>query len=101
MSDATAKALALVLRHREENGHLHLHHRGCIHNLPPEDQIRVRGKTVEWWMTMVGRMPEQITPEQWQCEPPRSVDEILAYGLDRLAAVEEAQARILRERGTE
>lgn len=70
-SAATEKALALVLRHREENGHLHLHHRDCIHNLPPEEQIRVRGKTVEWWMKIVGQMPKQITPEQWQCEPPQ------------------------------
>ena len=42
-----------ALRHREENGR-HLHHRDCIHNLPPAEQVAMRGKTVEWWTAIVG-----------------------------------------------
>ncbi|MEU1663572.1 hypothetical protein ABZ547_08150 [Streptomyces sparsogenes] len=65
-----AAILASALRKRAENGGQHLHHRGCIHNLPPEKQVALRGKTVEWWLRMVGELPEQITSDQWQTAPP-------------------------------
>lgn len=54
------------LRRRAENGGQHLHHRECIHNLPPERQVELRGKTVDWWTRVIGDLPEQITPEQWE-----------------------------------
>ncbi len=62
----TQRLLAAVIRRRTENGWQHLHHCDCIHNLPPEEQIALRGKTVEWWTHVIGSMPEQITPDQWQ-----------------------------------
>jgi hypothetical protein len=58
-----------ALAHREKHGR-HLHHRNCIHNLPPEEQVAMRGRSVEWWTTIVGPLPEQIIPDQWECEPP-------------------------------
>lgn len=58
-----------VLQHRARHGR-HLHHRDCIHNLPPDEQVLLRGKTVDWWMAYIGHMPAQITPDQWECEPP-------------------------------
>ena len=68
--DDLAGQFGEVLRHRDEHGGRHLHHRNCIHNLPPEEQVTTRGKTVEWWLKIIGPLPEQITPEQWECEPP-------------------------------
>lgn len=59
-----------ALRKRGENGGRHLHHRDCIHNFPPEEQVAMRGKTVEWWTQVIGPLPEQITSEQWETEPP-------------------------------
>lgn len=47
----------------------HVHFRGCIHNMPPEEQIEARGKTVEWWMRVVGAMPAQITEADYGREP--------------------------------
>jgi hypothetical protein len=61
--------LGAVLRKR---GGRHLHHRDCIHNLPPVEQVAMRGKTVEWWTAFVGPLPEQITPDQWVTDPPRT-----------------------------
>lgn len=61
-----------AIQKRAENGGRHLHHRDCIHNLPPVQQVEIRGKTVEWWTRMVGTLPEQITPEQWETEPPET-----------------------------
>lgn len=70
MADLDIKGLMVAsLRRRFENGGRHLHSSSCIHNLPPEQQIEMRGKTVEWWMTVIGSMPEQITPAQWEAEP--------------------------------
>jgi hypothetical protein len=69
-TSAVLKAAIIgALQKRAENGGRHLHHRDCIHNLPPEQQVEIRGKTVEWWTRMVGALPEQITPEQWETEP--------------------------------
>ncbi len=62
--------VAAALAKRAENGGRHLHHRDCIHNLPPEKQVTMRGKTVEWWERIVGPLPEQITPARWETEPP-------------------------------
>jgi len=62
--------IAAALRKRAENGGRHLHHGECIHNLPPEDQVAMRGKTVDWWTRVVGSLPEQITPDQWETDPP-------------------------------
>lgn len=62
-------AIVAALARRTKNGGGHLHHRDCIHNLPPERQVEIRGKTVEWWTEVVGELPEQISPEQWETEP--------------------------------
>lgn len=68
MSDMEEKVM-VALRHRLANGR-HLHHRDCIHNMPPEEQVAMRGKSVEWWTKMVGPLPVQITPDDWECESP-------------------------------
>lgn len=73
MSDDLKPMIVKALKHRLTNGR-HLHHRSCIHNMPPEEQIAMRGKTVEWWQAMGIPMPEQITPEQWECEDPFATD---------------------------
>jgi hypothetical protein len=62
--DEVGRTVAWALKQRADHGR-HLHHSACIHNLSPEKQVEIRGKTVEWWMQMVGRMPVQITPDQW------------------------------------
>lgn len=62
--------IAAALCKQAENGGRHLHHRDCIHNLPPDEQVRLRGKTVDWWIRVIGDLPEQITPDQWETEPP-------------------------------
>ncbi|MFE2973318.1 hypothetical protein [Streptomyces sp. NPDC059258] len=66
-----ADLFAAAFRKRDENGGRHLHHRDCIHNLPPERQVAMRGKTTEWWTRIIGPLPEQITPDQWETEPPQ------------------------------
>ena len=43
----------------------HRHHRGCIHNLSPDEQITARGRTRQWWQAMGLPIPVQITPEEW------------------------------------
>ncbi|UYP17718.1 hypothetical protein OED52_13660 [Rhodococcus sp. Z13] len=68
MSVDVQQLMMSALRKRSAQGGKHLHHRDCIHNLPPEEQIAIRGKTVEWWMAVVGSMPEQITPDQWETD---------------------------------
>ncbi len=65
MSEQLKQDMIAALKHRAANGR-HLHHKDCIHNLPPEEQIAVRGRSVEWWMALHGSMPEQITPDQWE-----------------------------------
>lgn len=65
MSEKLEREMIAALNRRFANGR-HLHHKDCIHNLPPEEQIAVRGRSVEWWMAIVGSMPEQITPDQWE-----------------------------------
>jgi hypothetical protein len=47
-------------------GEPHRHHRDCIHNLTPDEQIAARGRTREWWEAMGLPIPEQITPDQWE-----------------------------------
>ncbi len=66
MSEDAQKLMVAALKKRAAQGGRHLHHRDCIHNLPPEEQIAIRGRTVEWWMKVIGSMPEQITPDQWE-----------------------------------
>jgi len=68
--DALMADMVAALRKQHENGGRHLHHRDCIHNLPPEQQVTARGKTVEWWLALVGELPKQITPDDWETEPP-------------------------------
>lgn len=63
------RLIGAALRRRAQNGGRHLHHSECIHNLPPEEQVAMRGKTVEWWTQMIGPLPDQITPEQWETTP--------------------------------
>lgn len=62
--------VASALQKRAESGGQHRHHPHCIHNLPPEQQVVMRGKTVEWWTRVIGPLPEQITPDQWETAPP-------------------------------
>lgn len=69
------KLIGPVLNKRAENGGRHLHHRKCIHNLPPDEQVAMRGRSVEWWTAFVGPMPEQITPDQWETTPPGEAEE--------------------------
>jgi hypothetical protein len=68
--EPVSATFAAALRKRAENGGKHLHHRDCIHNLPPEQQVALRGKTVDWWTRVIGALPTQITPDQWQTTPP-------------------------------
>lgn len=65
---SAADIVARALRHRAIGG-AHRHHRYCIHNLPPEEQVAVHGRTVEWWTKVIGPLPVQITPEQWETPP--------------------------------
>ena len=69
MSADMEKAILGALALRAKNGR-HMHHSECIHNMPPEEQIEMRGKTVEWWMTVIGSMPVQITPDDWEIDAP-------------------------------
>lgn len=71
MSDYLKQTIGAAWRHRMEHGG-HLHHRHCIHNLSPEDQAAMHGRTVEEYVALHGALPEQITPEQWECESPFS-----------------------------
>jgi hypothetical protein len=52
----------------------HQHHRACIHNMPPEEQVQMRGRTVESWLAIHDRLPTQITPADWTVEPPFDED---------------------------
>lgn len=70
MSTELEADILAALRKRFENDGRHLHHRDCIHNLPPLEQIELRGKTVDWWLKLVGPLPVQITPDDWETEPP-------------------------------
>ena len=47
------------------SGNAHYHHQGCIHNLPPEEQVAMRGYTAEKWLAIIGPLPQQITPSEW------------------------------------
>lgn len=55
-------------------GERHRHHRNCIHNLPPREQHRAsiggRRWTYEQWVAIRGAEPVQITPDDWEIEPP-------------------------------
>lgn len=77
MSEASQqriKAMILgALRKRAETGGRHLHHSACIHNLPPEEQVALRGWTVDRWERVIGPLPGQITPDQWETAPPEVV----------------------------
>lgn len=68
--DEARDLIASALRKRAANGGRHLHHSACVHNMAPAEQVRLRGKTVEWWERVIGPLPEQITPEQWETDPP-------------------------------
>jgi hypothetical protein len=50
---------------RRLNGEPHRHHQHCIHNLTPDEQIAMRGRTREWWEAVGLALPVQITPEDW------------------------------------
>jgi len=70
MTDLDIEGLMIASLQRSlENGGRHLHSSSCIHNLPPVEQVELRGKTVDWWVTVMGAMPEQITPDQWEAPP--------------------------------
>jgi hypothetical protein len=57
-----------AIEHRLAGGE-HYHHRGCIHNMPPEEQVAMRGWTVEKWLAIVGPLPQQITSADWRNPP--------------------------------
>lgn len=59
-----------AMAHRLGNGGKHLHHRHCIHNLPPEEQAALRRRTPEEYVALHGAMPVQITPADWETESP-------------------------------
>lgn len=80
MSDLKRTMLA-ALAHRQKHGG-HMHHQHCIHNMTPEEQITMRGKTVDWWMKWVGTMPVQISPDDWEIDPPEFVHDIEGNGTD-------------------
>ena len=61
--------IGAAIRRRIGNNWEHKHHEGCIHNMPSEEQIAMHGKSVEWWMTVVGSMPVEITPDDWEEGP--------------------------------
>ncbi len=69
MTSEVENLAAAALRHRFKNGR-HLHHAACIHNLSPEIQVDIHGRSVDDWMKLHGSMPVQITPAEWECEPP-------------------------------
>ena len=69
VAESMERLVVAALQRRISNNWEHKHHKGCIHNMPPEDQIAMRGKSVEWWMTVVGSMPVQITPADWEEGP--------------------------------
>ena len=48
----------------------HRHHSECIHNLTPEEQIALRGRTVDWWRDVGAEWPKQITKHDWTPMPP-------------------------------
>jgi hypothetical protein len=50
-------------------GEPHRHHAECIHNLTPDEQIRLRGRTRPWWEAMGLPEPTQITPAEWEADP--------------------------------
>ena len=47
------------------SGAPHRHHKDCIHNLPADEQIALRGRTREWWEAMGLPEPIVIDPSQW------------------------------------
>lgn len=72
MTDKNEKVDDLIgkaLSHRFALGR-HAHHRDCIHNLPPEEQAAVRGRTLEQYVALHGAPPVQITPDDWEVESP-------------------------------
>jgi hypothetical protein len=70
VSIPSRERIAAALRKRADNGGKHLHHRNCIHNLPPERQLQMLGRTADWWIQTIGPLPEQISSDQWETEPP-------------------------------
>ena len=51
---------------RRLDGEPHRHHKDCIHNLPADEQIALRGRTREWWEAMGLPEPTVIDPSQWE-----------------------------------
>lgn len=75
MSDDIENAIIGALKLRDANGGRHLHHSQCIHNLTPDEQIELvrRRFTREQYIQIVG-MPVQITPDEWEIDPPNLLD---------------------------
>lgn len=63
------EAEALAWQIDQDSKPNHRHHRECIHNLSPRAQVAARGRDIGWWETYVGKLPEQITCEQWTTKP--------------------------------
>ena len=61
MGDATFKRVLKRL-----HGEPHRHHKDCIHNLPADEQIALRGRTREWWEAMGLAEPVVIDSSQWE-----------------------------------
>jgi hypothetical protein len=64
-------AIDTALEHRLAGG-AHYHHRHCVHNMPPAEQVAMRGWTVEKWLAIIGPLPARITPDEWVSAPPVS-----------------------------
>ena len=56
------------------NGNAHRHHRNCVHNLTPQEQFELLAHGTRWtyeqWVSIRGAEPVQITPQDWEIEPP-------------------------------
>lgn len=63
---------AVAYRIDQDSKPTHRHHRDCIHNLSPEEQIALRGRTVEWWTNVGASWPKQITKAHWDYPGPYS-----------------------------
>lgn len=63
MGDDTLKRVL-----RRLAGEPHRHHKNCVHNLPADEQIALRGRDREWWEAVGLPEPVVIDSSQWETE---------------------------------